>query len=56
MIGYEFGIAALCTFIFGLIGVAFLALIVYAILLFIKLAKRAIKALDIYIDEKTRDQ
>lgn len=56
MIGYAYGITALCTFIVGLIGLAFLALVVYAIVLFIKLAKRAIKALDIYIGEKTQDK
>lgn len=46
--------------IFGFINIifilAFIGISIYCFILFIKLAHRGIKALDLYIEEKTRDR
>lgn len=42
------------AFLFFLIYVSFVGLSVYGLILFIKLARRGVKALDIYLNEKER--
>jgi len=42
--------------IIGLIGLALSALVVYALILFIRFANKAIPALDIYLHEKAQNK
>lgn len=53
-ITFAYGIATIFTLFIGIIGVALAVLVIYLIILFIKLSNRGIKALDIYINEKTQ--
>jgi len=48
------GAAAGVGIVIGLIYLVILVIWIYAFILFVKLAKRGIKALDIYINEKTK--
>ena len=50
------GAAAGVGIVIGLIYLVILVIWIYAFILFVKLAKRGIKALDIYINEKTKKQ
>lgn len=51
-IGYGFGIGSLISIAVVLVNLALYGLGAYALILFIKLAKRGIQALDIYLFEK----
>ena len=50
------GMTGLITFINLIIVLVFLGIWIYGLILFIKLANKGIKALDIYINENTNDK
>lgn len=50
--GDSMGIPAVFAFINMIVFIGFMFIGIYGFILFVKLAKRGIEALDIYIDEK----
>jgi hypothetical protein len=48
------GTVEIGTLLVQLLYIGFIGFIIYCLVLFVKLARRGIKALDIYIDEKNK--